>query len=433
MESLFAVAGSPILKSRSPEIMNAAFRALSVPALYTRMAPSDAADIIATVKSMEIKGLNVTAPFKEAIIPYLDGLDHNARTIGSVNTVVNKSGNLRGYNTDFIGVRDALIRNGVDPRGKNAVVLGASGAGRAAVFALRSLSARVTVVNRTYKRARGLASSMECTSLPIEEVDEAVRDADILISCIPSCKRIINPSSFRKGMAVLDAHYSSGTALTRDARAAGARVIDGREWLLFQALPAFKLFTGQDAPEDVMRRALYSGGGPSPTNVGLIGFMGSGKSAAGRGVARRLGMAARDTDGGIVDGTGLSISEIFTRYGEDHFRTLEEAEVRRVKNLSRTVISFGGGAVLKETNRNIISGRCLSVWLWASPDVVMDRIGGDRGRPLFGGRARGAEVEALLRARFPFYARAADLIINTDGCTAEETVERICHEIGTTL
>ena len=433
MEALFAVAGNPILRSRSPEIMNAAFRALSIPAVYTRIAASGAGDIIDTAKSMGIKGFNVTAPFKEIILPHLDDLDRDAQTIGSVNTVVNEDGILKGYNTDFIGVTNALITNGDDPRGKNTVVLGASGAGRAAVFALLSAGARVTVINRTFARAREVAEAMGCASLPIREIDAAVSEADILISCIPSCDRIIMPSSLRKEMVVLDAHYSSETSLARDARMQGARVIDGREWLLFQALPAFRLFTGRDAPVDVMRKALYEAGRPAKTNVGLIGFMGSGKSLAGQGVAARMGMALLDTDRAVVQKTGLSISEIFGRRREEGFRILEEAEVGRVKKVSHTVISFGGGAVLKAANRDIINERCVSIWLWASPDAIMDRIGDDGERPLLGGRARKGKIAAMLKARIPFYARAAHCIINTDRRTPDEIIERICHEISKPL
>jgi shikimate dehydrogenase len=433
MEALFAVAGNPILKSRSPEIMNAAFRARTVPAVYTRIAASGTADIIDTAKSMGIKGLNITAPFKEVIIPYLDDLDRDARTIGSVNTVVDEDGGLKGYNTDFIGVTDALISNGADPHGKDAVVLGASGAARAAVFALLSAGAQVTVINRTFPRARGLARDMGCASLPMEDIDEAVRRADILVSCIPSCDRVITSSSFGKEMVVLDACYSLETPLTRDAYMAGARVIDGREWLLFQALPAFRLFTGRDAPVDVMRKALYEAGRPVKTNVGLIGFMGSGKSSAGQRVAARMHMAALDTDKAIVVKTGLSISDIFGRHGEEGFRFLEEAEVGRVEKVSRTVISFGGGAVLRAANRDIINERCVSIWLWASPDAIMDRIGDDGERPLLEGQIRKGEVEAMLKARLPFYARTADCIINTDRSTPDEITERICHEISKSL
>jgi shikimate kinase len=161
--------------------------------------------------------------------------------------------------------------------------------------------------------------------------------------------------------------------------------------------------------------------------------MGSGKSSAGQGVAARMGMAALDTDRAMVERAGLSISEIFDRHGEEGFRFLEEAEVRRVKKASRTVISFGGGAVLKAANRDIINERCVSIWLWASPDAILGRIGDDGERPLLEGRARKGEVEAMLNARLPFYARTADCIINTDGSTPDEIIERICHEISKSL
>ena len=146
-----------------------------------------------------------------------------------------------------------------------------------------------------------------------------------------------------------------------------------------------------------------------------------------------MGMAALDTDRAIVKKTGLPISEIFKRHREEGFRALEEEEVGRIRAVSHTVISFGGGTVLKAANADIINERCIAIWLWASSDVIMNRIGDDGKRPLLEGRVRSADLEAMLRARLPFYARAADCIINTDTRNSEEIIERICHEISTSL
>ena len=132
-----------------------------------------------------------------------------------------------------------------------------------------------------------------------------------------------------------------------------------------------------------MREALYRDAGLRKTNVGLVGFMGAGKSTIGLELAGRTGMALLDTDRAVTERTGLPVPEIFRRYGEEGFRMLEETEVRRMENVSGTVISFGGGAVLKTGNRDIIGNCCISLWLWASPDKITERTApeGDAAAP----------------------------------------------------
>ncbi len=431
MTAIYAVAGRPVLHSLSPVMFNAAFGELSMDAVYTRLAAFDGRDIIDTARTMGIRGLNVTSPFKEEVIPFLDDLDHEARAVGSVNTVVREEGSFKGYNTDHHGVRDALSRHAVPCKGKRAVVLGASGAGRAAALALLVSGSTVTLVNRSGHKAEKWAHALGCESLPMEAIDEAVRGADILVSCITSPGRIVTPSSLKAGLTVFDAAYGQETALRKDARAAGCRLIDGREWLLFQALPAFRIMTGQVPPERVMREALFGDTPSKKDSIGLIGFMAAGKSTTGAGLAAALGVTALDTDAAIAAGAGLSIPEIFARSGLDGFRALEEEAIDRIRETIPGVVSFGGGSVMSGKNVDIMRNRCISVWLWANPETVRARTEGDTTRPLLGGNGGAADAEALLFSRLPFYARASDLIVDTDRATPEEIVERICREIDT--
>ena len=382
-----------------------------------------------TADAMGLQGLNITSPFKEEVIPYLAGVDPMAQAMGSVNTVVREGGSFRGYNTDHTGVRDALVRAGIDGAGKRAVVLGAGGAGKAAAFALTSMGAQVSLVNRTFAKAAAWAGDAGCLPLPLSKLDESVRKAHILVSCITSGELVIDPEALGEDLVVLDASYARESALVKDARARGCTVIGGREWLLFQGAAAFRLFTGRDAPVEAMRAALYGAPGGGRKSVGLIGFMGAGKSAVAARLATVTGRALLDTDRAVEEATGLAIRDIFTRFGEEEFRRLEEREAARVNNLSCGVVSFGGGAVTRDANIKTIRERCTTVWLWASPRTILKRIGGNGERPLLDGAGGKGGMEGLLLSRLPFYARASDIIINTDGLTVREVVERICHEI----
>ncbi|MBP1749736.1 MAG: aroE [Deltaproteobacteria bacterium] len=124
----FAVAGNPILHSRSPDMFRAAFKASSMKGIYLRFASSDAGDIARMVRNREVHGFNITSPYKEKILPFLDNIDEAACKSGAVNTVILRKGKLTGFNTDIDGVREALLRHGVEIRGKKALILGAGGA-----------------------------------------------------------------------------------------------------------------------------------------------------------------------------------------------------------------------------------------------------------------------------------------------------------------
>jgi shikimate dehydrogenase len=212
--------------------------------------------------------MNITAPFKEDFFRLCDTVGGTSKMTGAVNTVVIRNGRLMGHNTDVYGVAQALRANGVTLKGRKAVVLGAGGAAKAAVHALLSGGAKVTVVNRTAQKAQGIAESMGCghSSLRPVELRGAFKDAEIVVSAVSTTKRIVPRSLLKETMTILEANYSAQTALTRDAQQKGCRVIDGREWLLFQGTKAFEIFTGRKAPLEVMRKAVYAGTGKQSSN-----------------------------------------------------------------------------------------------------------------------------------------------------------------------
>jgi shikimate dehydrogenase len=427
--ALFAVAGSPIFQSKSPLMFNAAFRELEMDAHYVRLAASTAREIMTTAREIGIEGLNVTAPFKTDVIEYLDEVEASAREVGSVNTIVRRDGAYVGYNTDVAGVRQAVRGNGFDPRGQKAVVVGAGGAARAAALALIREGGRVTIVNRTFERARAAAERLGCDALPLDRAAEALAGARLLVSAVSTESGLVDPALLPRDMVVLDANYGHPSPYSSATR--GIVLIDGREWLLGQALPAFELFSGKTAPGAAMRRVLWKKRRDARRNIALIGFMGTGKSIVAERIAALTGMGLVDIDGRIEEKAHATVAEIFETHGEGEFRRMEQAEIEELGLDVDQVAACGGGAVMNRSNVRVLRNNCLSVWLWADVETALDRIGDTATRPMLrtATHTEGA-ARALLAKRVPFYARTSDLLVNTTGKTPAEIARRIWDEFG---
>lgn len=427
--AIFAVTGNPVLHSKSPAFFNAAFQELSIDAVYTRLAAWSARDIVEGIRAIGLAGVNITSPFKEEIIPFLDETDGDAQHIGAVNTVVAKDGKLTGCNTDHLGVCHAFLRNGISLFGKKAVVLGAGGAAKAAVFGLTQEGARVVICNRTLNKALQMALDFGCRAVPLGSLEDELRDADILVACLPYLEgRIVNPSALTQRLTVLDANYGTESHLSQDARLRGCNVIDGREWLLFQGVESFIRLTGLGAPLGTMRKALYDQPIGKKNSVALIGFMGTGKTSVAGHLGRLMGRTVLDMDRTIEEKTGRSIQDIFALSGEPGFRAVEKDVVRQIARVSGGVIACGGGVVVDAENVVTLKENGVVVWLWADEGTILKRVGDGKGRPLLAGEGRDFTVGRLLEGRRHRYAQASDLIVRTDGKEVQEIAERIGHE-----
>lgn len=323
--ALYAVTGKPVAHSISPQMHNAAFEALGMDAAYVRLAAADAESALAAARSMGLAGMNVTAPYKESMAALVDRMDEEAESVGAVNTVVFEDGKAKGRNTDVYGVREALEGNGILLRGMKAVVLGAGGAAKAAARSLTSAGAEVTIANRTVDKARALARSLGCAhcGLAGQELGRAMAAASVVVSSLDTADRVIPHDVLRRSMTILEAKYDEKTALRTDALRIGCRVIDGREWLLYQGARAFRIFTHRKPPLDAMRKALYAGegaGGPAGGNDASSGGwtgrhgegsgigsgwndrQGGGNGAGGGGLAGRQGGGSGASSGGWIGG-----------------------------------------------------------------------------------------------------------------------------------
>lgn len=433
---LFAVAGRPVAHSRSPLIFRRLFEAMSIDAVYVRLAAESGAEALVSARAMGLSGLNVTSPFKEEMVRSLDGLDASAFRLGATNCVVQSGGRFMGFNTDGDGAVGALEARGVAIKGREAVVLGAGGAARAAAWGLgQSGAAMVTIVNRTAEKAEAAAAAAGCRWAAAEGLEELLGRADILVSCVPRGKSVESLGRLKEGAVVLDADYRDRGFLL-EAERLGFRTADGLDWLVGQALPSFRLMTGADVgpgAASAIDRTELSAPAATKANLALIGLPGAGKTTIGAELAALLDWNFVDTDAEIEAASGLSVAAFFERYGEARFRAEERALIARaVQGAERTVFSLGGGAILDAENLTAVSGNCMVVWLWVSAAAAVRRINVST-RPLLRNADPERAASALSASRTAAYARASDLVVNTETGDTAILARRIVHEMGRTV
>lgn len=263
--------GEPVEHSFSPPMHNEAFKTLGLDYVYVpfNVSPDNLKSAIEGANSLNIQGLNVTIPHKINVIKYLKELDPIAELIGAVNTIDFK--NLKGYNTDGIGCIRA-IEEVTKIKDKNIVVAGAGGAARAIVFYLAKYGAEeVNILNRNLKKAENLASDLRASNLisnvnssDISEISKFISDADILIDTTPigmhpnvSDEPIVKAADIHEELVVNDIVYNPNeTVLLKEAIKANAKVVYGIKMLLYQGAESFKIWTGREAPVDVMEAKL---------------------------------------------------------------------------------------------------------------------------------------------------------------------------------
>lgn len=271
---VIGIIGDPVTHSLSPRLHNAAFAALGLDYVYVPL-PVRAADVEAAVRGLAalgLRGANITVPYKGAVLPLLDELSTDARLAQAVNTIVIDDGRLSGYNTDIEGARAALVAvAGEDLAIAPALILGAGGAARAIALALARLGCRLTIVNRTAAAAERLTALIAaavpdaaCVWRPLSELTEDdVRRQLIVVNAtslgMPGNGKVpaLLADNVGAGQIVFDAVYGlAPTAFLVAARACGAETVDGAAMLVGQAVEAFKLWTGEPAPHEVMREVV---------------------------------------------------------------------------------------------------------------------------------------------------------------------------------
>ncbi len=355
------------------------------------------------LQKKDFLALNVTIPYKQAVMPYLDEISSQAKQIGAVNTIVRKGEKLYGYNTDFSGLKALILRAGIDLNGKKVLILGSGGTSHTARAVAESMGAKnILVVSRS-------------GALSYEEAHRFHCDAQVIINTTPcgmypNIDQIppIDLEGFDRLEGVVDVVYNPlCTKLVSTALKMGIPAVGGLYMLVSQAAFAVEYFLDQpvlpDSVEQVYRE-LYL----SKSNIVLIGMPGCGKSTVGKQLARYLGRAFVDTDQLIQQRSGQTPNQIIREQGEQAFRDLESRVIlEEVAPLSGCVVATGGGAVLRDENVEGLKMNGITVFL----DRPLDLLAVTADRPLSSDRAL---LEQRYRERYSRYCEVADLRILAD-------------------
>lgn len=272
---LCAVIGNPIAHSLSPAIHNAAYEALGLDFVYVAFRVEDVQNALAGMRALDnFRGMSVTIPHKIEAMRHLDEIDAVDRAIGAINTIVHEGDRLLGLGTDGPGALKAMADAGVDPAGKQVLILGAGGAARSIAFPLvrrQASPASLTLLDINEALLNGLSTDLkaggdttiQAAILNDASLAEAMDRADVIIHCTSVGMHpkqgvsLIPANLFRSGQALLDIVYTPlETRLLADARARGVQTISGVEMFINQAVLQFERFTGEQAPIEVMRRVV---------------------------------------------------------------------------------------------------------------------------------------------------------------------------------
>lgn len=367
-------------------------------------------ELEAFIKAKEFKGINVTIPYKTDVIPWLDEISERAKRIGSVNTVVNKNGKLYGDNTDYFGFSYMAHHAGISFEDKKVVIFGTGGT---------SLTARTVAEDEGAKEIVivGRRSENNYDNLYLHY------DADIIINTTPVGMypdveaSVADLESFEKLCGVIDVIYNPiRTDLLLQAQKRGIPFTNGMPMLVAQAKTAHELFLDAKIDDSVIE-AITKALERDKRNIIFIGMPGCGKTTLSNIIASKLDRDIIDTDDMITVSEGISIPEIFDKYGEEYFRDAESRAVKEACISNGKVIATGGGAVLREENRKAIMRNSLVIWLRADAEKLATS-----GRPL------SKDIDSLRKmekCRYPLYKECADVVIDVDPDNTESNITEI--------
>ena len=365
----------------------------------------------------EFSTINVTMPYKKEVIPHLDEVSAVANELQAVNCIVNKDGKLYGYNTDYFGMRDLILRSRIDLSGKKVLILGTGGTSRTSSLVCKDLGADKII--RVSRNANDGA-------ITYKEAYEKHIDADVIINTTPigmypNCDNSpLDLSEFSNLCAVFDAVYNPlRTKLVIDAKSKGIYAEGGLYMLVSQAVHAVELFIDtnfdEDKTDDIFHKILKQ-----KENIVLIGMPSCGKTTVGKVLADRFSRKLIDLDDEIVKRIGCEISDFFKTHTEKEFRDIETEITKDISKKNGIIIATGGGCVLREENVNALRQNGKLYFL----DRDLANLTPTDSRPL---ATKKEAIEKLYNERYDIYTSRCDCRIDGN-LTPEEEAKLIEKE-----
>lgn len=369
------------------------------------------------MREKDFRGINVTIPYKQMVIPYLDEIDEAAKKIGAVNTIVNKDGKLYGYNTDFYGLLSIIERAGITVDGKRVFILGTGGTSKTSVAVCEHLNAGSIV------RVSRIASE-DCISY--EQLYERADEVEVIINSTPvgmypnnsDCPVDIN--KFNNLSGVVDVIYNPlTTRLVMNARKKGIKAENGLYMLVKQAVVADEIYFERKLDDSICEE-VYKKVLSGKNNIILTGMPTSGKTTNGKMLAKDLNKEFIDVDALIIERHGI-IKEIFKNEGEQKFRDYEQEVIEEISKRNNVVIATGGGSILRDINIDNLKQNGTIYFIDRNPELLVP----------MGDRPIASNVEAIKKRyeeRYERYCNTCDVRIDGNG-TNEEVVSLIKEKL----
>ena len=358
--------------------------------------------------------INVTIPYKEKVIPYLDYIDDAAKKIGAVNTIVNKNGKLYGYNTDYLGLRDLVLTNNIEVKNKKVLILGTGGTSKTSKAVFTDLGAKELVF---------VSIAPVGDEISYEDAVKYHSDSEIIVNATPcgmypNCDDlIIDISTFNKLEAVIDVIYNPlKTMLVRKALERGITAVSGLYMLVAQAVYASSIFTDTTYDKkiiDDIYKQIYN----SKRNIVLIGMPTCGKTTISKVLADKLNKEVVDTDTLVEQEMGTTIKEYLKTHDETSFRDIETKVINNVSKLNNLIISTGGGVIKRKNNMEYLKANGVIVFI----DRPLELLQVSDTRPLSSNQS---DLEKLYHERYDLYCNYSDIIVKND-----QDLELVINEI----
>ncbi len=374
-------------------------------------------DLASFLQKREFRAINVTIPYKKEVIPHLDEISNSAQELQAVNCIVNRNGKLCGFNTDYFGMRDLILKSKIDISSKKILILGTGGTARTSNLVCKDLGAKnITFVSREKKT----------NAITYDEAYAIYNDAEIIINTTPvgmypnSYSSPIDLNKFSNILAVFDAVYNPiRTQLILDAERMGVYAEGGLYMLVSQAVHAVELFLNEELSENKIEE-IYNKILKEKENIVLIGMPSSGKTTVGKALADSLNRQLIDLDDEIERHIGSTIAEFFKTHAEKDFRDIETQITKETAKKTGIVIATGGGCILREENVDAIRSNGRIYFL----DRNIDNLTPTDTRPL---ATKKEAMQKLYEARYQIYLNTSDIKIDGN-LTPKEEAELIREE-----
>lgn len=361
------------------------------------------------MKSRDFTAINVTIPYKETVIPYLDYIDDSAKKIGAVNTVVNKNGKLYGYNTDYSGMKALVNKIGLEIKGKKILIIGTGGTSKTATAVVSDMGAS-QIIYVSHTEAEGAYS--------YDEIYAGHTDVEIIfntspVGMFPKNDGVpIDLAKFPRLEGLLDVVYNPlRTNLVIEAQKRGINAEGGLYMLVSQAIYAYEHFMDTSVDKSLCD-SIFNKILSQKDNIILTGMPSSGKTTIGKLLAEITGKTFIDTDDEIVKKIGMDIPSYFSKYGEAEFRKVETQVIKEISPENSLIIATGGGAILNYDNIRCLKQNGKIYFL----DRGLDKLMPTSDRPL------SSDISALKKRydeRYPIYLSTCDVKVDGNGAPKE--------------